>query len=93
MTVAFSNWACAEQGFSFADAGIATGDKFPDALAAGPLQGKSRSLVVLTPPTYLDSRIRSLLQANYDDAEHIRFLGSTAAVSQTTRNAIIGVLD
>ncbi len=93
MTVAFAEWACAEQGFSCADAGIATGDKFPDALAAGPLQGESKSLVVLTPATYLDSRIRALLQANYDDAEHIRFLGSTAAVSQSTRDSIISVLE
>ncbi len=92
MTVAFTRWAVAEEGFSFANVGVATGATFPDAVAAGPLQGSSKSLVVLTPPTYLDSRIRTLLQANYDDAAHVRFLGSTAAVTQPARNAVIAVL-
>lgn len=93
MTVAFANWARAEEGFTCSDAGIATGDKFPDALAAGPLQGSTKSLVILTPPTYLDARVRALLEENYADAEHVRFLGSTAAVSQTARDAIIAVLE
>ncbi len=93
MTVAFATWAQAEEGFTCSDAGIATGDKFPDALAAGPLQGSTKSLVILTPPTYLDSRIRALLEDNYVDAEHVRFLGSTAAVSQAARDAVIAVLE
>ncbi|TDB36835.1 MAG: hypothetical protein D9V44_10005 [Actinobacteria bacterium] len=93
MTVAFAEWAYAEEGFTCLDAGIATGDKFPDALAAGPLQGATKSLVILTPPNYLDARIRALLEENYADAEHVRFLGSTAAVSQTARDAVIAVLE
>ena len=93
MTVAFSDWACAEEGFTCDDMGVTIGDRFPDALAAGPLQGISRSLVVLTPPNYLDSRIRAMMEANYDTADSVRFYGTTAAVSQATRDSIVGVLE
>lgn len=93
MTVAFAGWARAGEGFTFADTAIATGDTFPDGLAASPLQGSTRSLIVLTPARYLDSRIRTLLQTNYQDARRVRFLGSTAAVSQATRDSVIAVLD
>ena len=44
-----ANWAKANAGLSFAHTGIATGDKFPDALAAGPYLGKDNGILLLSP--------------------------------------------
>ncbi|MGB4592234.1 MAG: cell wall-binding repeat-containing protein [Coriobacteriia bacterium] len=93
MSVAVAEWACANEGFTTDYAGIATGDNFPDALAAGPMQGEVGSLLLLTPSTSLDSRIRSELVARYAETRHVRFLGGLVAVSQNVRDAVIAALD
>lgn len=93
MSVAVAEWACLNEGFTTDFVGIATGDNFPDALAAGPMQGTANSLLLLTPSTSLDSRIRSELVARYAETEHVRFLGGLVAVSQNVRNAVIAALD
>lgn len=89
----FAAWACAEEGFVCEDLGVTTGDRFPDALASGPLQGISRSPVVLVPPTWLDSDVAEMLQDNYAEISRVRFYGTTAAVSQVTRDAILQILE
>lgn len=92
MTVAFADHAVSEEGFTFDYVGIATGDNFPDALAAGPALGETRSVMLLTPTTYLDSRVRTSLEDHYASALHVRFLGGLPAVSQAVRNAVIATL-
>ncbi|MHB8924631.1 MAG: cell wall-binding repeat-containing protein [Coriobacteriia bacterium] len=93
MSVAVAEWACLNEGFTTDNVGIATGDNFPDALAAGPMQGEKDSLVLLTPSTYLDSRVRAELVARYAETRHVRFLGGLVAVSQGVRDAVIAALD
>jgi len=93
MTVAFANHAAANEGFTFNQVGIATGDNFPDALAAGPALGETRSVMLLTPTKYLDSRVRTSLKDNYASTESVRFLGGLPAVSQAVRDAVIATLD
>jgi len=93
MTVAFADYATAGEGFTFDKAGIATGDNFPDALAAGPALGETRSVMLLTPTAYLDSRVRTSLQSHYASTESVRFLGGLPAVSQAVRDAVCGTLD
>ena len=44
-----ANWAKANAGLSFVHTGIATGDKFPDALASGPYLGKDKGILLLSP--------------------------------------------
>ncbi len=44
-----ANWAKANAGLSFMHIGIATGDKFPDALASGPYLGKDMGILLLSP--------------------------------------------
>lgn len=93
MTVAFADHAASEEGFSFDYVGIATGDNFPDALAAGPALGETRSVMLLTPTKYLDSRVQSSLEDYYESALHVRFLGGLPAVSQPVRDAVCDTLE
>ncbi len=93
MTVAFANYASANEGFTFNKVGIATGDNFPDALAAGPALGETRSVMLLTPTKYLDSRVRTSLEDNYALAESVRFLGGLPAVSQAVRDSVCSTLE
>ena len=44
-----ANWAKANAGLIFTHTGIATGDKFPDALAAGPYLAKDDGILLLSP--------------------------------------------
>lgn len=93
MSVAVAEWACTDEGFTTDNVGIATGENFPDALAAGPMQGEARSVILLTPSASLDSRVRNELVSRYAETTHVRFLGGLVAVSQTVRNAVIAALD
>ncbi|MCE5203715.1 MAG: cell wall-binding repeat-containing protein, partial [Actinomycetia bacterium] len=88
-----AEWACTDEGFTTDNVGIATGENFPDALAAGPMQGEARSVILLTPSASLDSRVRNELVSRYAETTHVRFLGGLVAVSQTVRNAVIAALD
>lgn len=92
MAVSFADYASFAEGFTFDNAGIATGLDFPDALAAGPALGESRSVMLLTPTTYLDSRVRAALVEHYVPTEHIRYFGGTGAVSQAVRDAVSATL-
>ncbi len=44
-----ANWAKANAGLTFTHTGLATGDKFPDALASGPFLAKDGGLLLLSP--------------------------------------------
>ncbi|KAF0208326.1 MAG: cell wall-binding repeat-containing protein [Actinomycetota bacterium] len=92
MAVSFAEYASSTEGFTFDNAGIATGNDFPDALAAGPALGESRSVMLLTPTTYLDSRVRAALVAHYVPTEHIRYFGGTGALSQAVRDTVSATL-
>jgi Tol biopolymer transport system component len=47
--VMVAGWAMANAGLTFAHTGIATGDKFPDALASGPYLAKDGGILLLSP--------------------------------------------
>ena len=44
-----ANWAKANAGLTFTHTGLATGDKFPDALASGPYLAKDDGILLLEP--------------------------------------------
>jgi calcium-activated chloride channel regulator 4 len=71
---------------------IATGANFPDALAGGVMQAKLGSVVLLTPGTALNASVAAELQAHRTEIVNVRYLGSTRAVSQITRNAVAAAL-
>ena len=60
-----ANWAKANAGLIFAHIGIATGDKFPDALASGPYLAKDDGILLLSPLNGpLPSGIGAVITAN-----------------------------
>ncbi len=55
-------WAMNNAGLTFAHLGITTGDKFPDALAAGPYLALDRGILLLSPlkgplPSFIGAEI------------------------------------
>lgn len=68
-------------------AALATGQNFPDALAGGVLQGRSGSVILLTPAASLDPRVEDKLEANAGQIAELRYMGGLNAVAQVVRNA------
>jgi putative cell wall-binding protein len=90
--VAVASYGVANAGLSWDRLAIATGENFPDALAGGVLQGKDGSVLLLTPTLSLNANVAAKLSANKASITEVRFLGSTAAVSQAVRNAVVAAL-
>jgi len=72
---------------------LATGQKFPDALAGGVMQGRDGSVLLLTKSETLYAGVADLLQANSDVIGEVRYLGGAAAVSQSVRDEVAAILE
>jgi hypothetical protein len=69
------DWARAYGGLGFAHTGLATGDKFPDALASGPYLAKDNGILLLSPLTGpLPTVIGGVITANAADVHHFTFI-------------------
>ncbi|MDI6712522.1 MAG: cell wall-binding repeat-containing protein [Anaerosomatales bacterium] len=82
----------AAAGLAWDGVGIATGENFPDALAAGPVLGKSGSVLLLTKTASLPEPTRLALSANKRDISAVRFFGGLGAVTQPVRDAALQAL-
>ncbi len=71
---------------------LATGEKFPDALAGGVLQGRDGSVMLLTKSTSLDSSVAAVLNANKETINEVRYLGGLSAITQDVRDKVAGIL-
>lgn len=80
-------------GLGWNNVAIATGQKYPDALAGGVLQGKTGSVMLLTPGLTLDTYTRAKLIANKNAIAQVRYLGGGNAVSEDVRDDIASVLN
>ncbi|MBN1631915.1 MAG: cell wall-binding repeat-containing protein [Thermoleophilia bacterium] len=68
-------WARAYAGLSSSHTALATGDKFPDALAAGPYLAKDHGILLLSPlQGPLPPVIGDLLAASRAEVEHVTFI-------------------
>ena len=63
------------QGMSYAHVGFATGQKFPDALAAGPYLAKDEGLLLLVGPISVPQVIGSRVQLHGADVQKAYFIG------------------
>ncbi len=61
-------------------AAIVRGDKHPDSLTGGALQGRDSSVVVLTPRDEVSSAVVGLLDGHVDEIGELRFFGDEYAV-------------
>jgi putative cell wall-binding protein len=71
-------------GFSAAGVVLANGVKFADALAGGPLAGKTKTPILLTDPATLSAATKSYLNSHSDTVATITGLGGTTALSDAT---------
>jgi putative cell wall-binding protein len=71
---------------SYDNLALATGESFADALTGGVLQGREKSLLLLTAGTSLSGPTESRLSAHADEIGRLRFLGGTAAIGQDVRD-------
>jgi hypothetical protein len=68
-------WSQANASMSFGHLGIVTGDKFPDALAAGPYLALDRGLVLLSPLRGpLPGVIAAKITGNATEVLHVSFI-------------------
>lgn len=71
--------------------GIATGEKFPDALAAGPALATKGSVLLLTKTSSLPAATQAALSAHAAEIKLVRFFGGTGAISDAAREAVLEV--
>jgi putative cell wall-binding protein len=90
--VVVATYGVANAGLGWNMVALATGENFPDALAGGVLQGEDGSALLLTPTSSLNANVAAKLTANKASISEVRFLGSTAAVSQAVRTAALNAL-
>jgi len=72
---------------------LATGQKFPDALAGGVMQGRDGSVLLLTKSETLYAGVATVLRDNSDVIGEVRYLGGAAAVSQSVRDEVAAILE
>lgn len=80
-------------GLTYDKLAIATGQNFPDALAGGVLQGKSNSVMMLTPTASLYQGVADTLSSHKASIHEVRFLGGSPAVSEDVRVEVLEALD
>jgi putative cell wall-binding protein len=71
---------------------LATGRDFPDALAGGPVQGRSRSFMLLTSGETLESPVADAIAAHKDEIYEIRYLGGTVVIEPDVRSSAEALL-
>lgn len=72
--------------FSYDNAAFATGSKFPDALAGGPLCAVKRSVLLLVDPSAYSAVDAA---ASSGQVSHVYWLGSTETLSASVRQAVL----
>ncbi len=82
--VEVANWELTNLGFSAATTHLATGQKFPDALAGGPLASVNNGPIVLTMETSLPAATEGFLTDNAADIDQLIVFGGTAAIDDAT---------
>lgn len=89
--VAVADWA-ATQGLGWSGVGLATGQAFPDALAAGPVLGEARCPLLLTPTASMSPAVRAALASHRSTIGTVRFFGGVGAILPAVRTSAIDAL-
>ena len=82
-----------EAGMNWTYPALATGKDFPDALTGGPLQGRDRSVMLLTDgTTALEPVVAGAIEDHKNAIWTMRYLGGTAVVSEAVRTQVANLL-
>jgi N-acetylmuramoyl-L-alanine amidase len=88
-----AQWGKANAGLVFTHTGLATGDKFPDALAAGPYLAVDNGILLLSPLSGpLPACIGAELAANAASVRHLSFIAMIEPVLGQAK-ALVGITD
>lgn len=79
-------------GMSWNGVAVATGESFPDALAAGPAAGAKNAVMALTATRALSDPAAARLAANKASISACTFIGGPGAVSAKTRTQVKSIL-
>jgi putative cell wall-binding protein len=90
--VAIAEFGVSELGLSMGSIAIATGEKYPDALTAGPGQGISGGSLLITPAATTSPAIMDAIGANSGSIALVKFIGGLQAINQSVRDAIMALL-
>lgn len=90
--VKIARYGVYETGLVWDDVALATGEDFPDALAGGVLQGRSGSIMLLTPGATLAAAPAAELRAHAAEIHEVRFLGGTGAITPSVRSSVTSIL-
>jgi putative cell wall-binding protein len=89
---AVATFGVEQAGLGWDGVAIATGDLFPDALAGGVFAAKRGTVLLLTPSDSLHSATAATLSAHRSEIESVAYLGGPAAINQSVRDDITGLL-
>ncbi len=84
-SLATARWGVESGGMFWDGVALTTGLSFPDAIAGGPLQGRSASVTLLTDPKTLGVSAFDTLRENRYLIGELRFLGGESALSEDVR--------
>lgn len=90
--VAVAAWAVSTQAMGWNKAAFATGLDFPDAISGAVLQGRTRSVLLLTDPHELSPALEQALDAQRAAIFEIRFLGGEYVLIEELREQVVSVL-
>lgn len=84
-SLATARWGVGSGGMFWDGVALTTGLSFPDAIAGGPLQGRSDSVTLLTDPKTLGESAYAALYENRYLIGELRFLGGESVLSEDVR--------
>lgn len=90
--ISIATYGVDEAGMQWDKVALATGQGFADALSGGVVQGKDRSVLLLTPPKALDPGVAATLTAKKTLIRELRYLGGPSAVSFAVRTQVTHAL-
>lgn len=90
--LAVATWGAENLGMHWNHLALATGENYPDALAAGAAQGQVGALMLLTPSDYLDSATAAGIAAHKMQIGNMVYVGGESAVAQAVRDAVAELL-
>jgi putative cell wall-binding protein/uncharacterized surface protein with fasciclin (FAS1) repeats len=91
--VAVAEFGVSDFGHMWEGVGIATGERFPDALTGGPYQGQLGSVMLLTRIASLPAVTAAALDAhNHHICESVHIYGGVLAINQAVRNEIMAII-
>jgi putative cell wall-binding protein len=85
--------AVANEGHIWNRTGITSGQRFPDALAGGVVQGKANSVMLLARGDRVESTTRDLLTAKRPYIATLTFYGGEDAISTSVRDAFLKAIE